>query len=170
MKKKLLVLAFLIYSYTALAQQGIVFTFMQRGQEVLVKEGDYVKVSYSGYLGQPEMCSGIVALIRDSLVELSIMDGVRKGELRTVAIKDITGFRKFRKSKPALQLLSRLITAAGSIYLFYAVDNYTELTFAEKLSLSIGTGVLSGVIVKGFFPERIRNVVAPDLWSVRVLK
>ncbi len=115
---------------------------------------------------------GVVTLIQDSIIEISSPGDFRRRlpEVRYIYIHDITGFRKFHKSKPALQLVSRLVATAGSIYLYYLVDNYTDMNFAEKISLSVGTGLATSAIVKAFFPERIKNYLSPNGWSVRVLK
>jgi hypothetical protein len=140
----------------------------------MIKEGDFVRFSYKGYIGQNEIKTGVVFSIQDSLIELisTVSSGrISMGatENRFIYIKDITGFRKFHRSRPYLMALSNIAITVGSILLYYSIDKKTNLRFGEKLGLSIGTGLLSTIIVRGMFPERIKNKVG-DIWEVRVLK
>ena len=112
--------------------------------------------------------------IQDSVVEIisTISSGrMNLGATETgfILIKDITGFRKFHRSRPYLMTLSSIAITVGSIYLYYIIDKKTDLSFGEKLGLSIGTGVFSTLVVRGFFPERIKNKVGKE-WEVKVLK
>ncbi len=174
MKRVVLILLFTFSLLTCFAQQGILFTNKNNQKEVLVKEGDLVKFSYNGYIGQREVKYGTVLSIQDSVV--SIIAPTSSGKLsaggtetRFIFIKDLTGFRRFHKSRPYLMSLSTISATVGSIFLFYAIDRETNLTFAEKLGVSIGTGLISTSLVRLAFPERIKNKIGTE-WEVKVLK
>ncbi len=172
---KTFVFGLLVFSISScFAQQALLFTEKTTQRQIMVKGGDMVKFSYKGYIGQPEIKSGVVMYIQDSLI--SVVAPVTSGRINTGAtetryiyIKDITGFRKFRKSRPYLMGLSNISVTVGSILLFYAIDRKTNLTFAEKLGVSLGTGIVSTILVRAMFPERIKNNVGTD-WEVTVLK
>jgi len=172
MKKRLLFLLVVFWAFTCEAQKALLFVNSQSGEEILIKEGDLLKISYTGYIKQREVKSGVVTLIQDSIIEISSPGEYRKRmpEIRYVYVNDITGFRKFRKSKPALQFVSRVMATAGSIALYYWVDSYTDMNFGQKLALSAGTGIATGVIARSFFPERVKNFIASNGWTVNVLK
>jgi len=174
MKKISLLLFFIIYSNFGFAQKALLFSNATMKKEIMIKEGDLIKLSYNGYIGQKEIKSGIVYSIQDSLVE--IISNTSSGkmnfsgpEVRFIYIKDITGFRKFHLSRPYLMALSNISITIGSILLYYTIDKRTNMNFGEKLGLSLGTGLLSTIIVKGLFPERIKYKIGKD-WQVRVLQ
>ena len=174
MKKISLYLLLIFSMVTCFAQRGLLFTNKITGKEVLVRAGDLVKFSYNCYIGQKEVKSGVVMSVQDSVITL--VAPVSSGKLNTGAtetrfiyIKDITGFRKFRRSRPYFMGLSNISITVGSILLFYAIDQNTNFTFAEKLGISLGTGVLSTIIVRAAFPERIKNKIGEE-WEVKLLK
>lgn len=174
MKRISLSLLLLFLVTTCFSQRGLLFTNKINQKEILVRAGDLVKFSYNGYISQKEIKSGVVMSIQDSVI--SIIAPVSSGRLNTGAtetrfiyIKDITGFRKFRRSRPYLMGLSNISITVGSILLFYAIDKNTDFTFAEKLGISVGTGLVSTVIVRALFPERIKNKIG-DEWEIKVLK
>jgi hypothetical protein len=155
------------------AQQGLLITHKESGKEILIKEGDYVKFRYHGYIGQPETIMGVVSEIEDSLVAITSIKNNNTGQtaVRWVYVNDINGFRKFRRSRPYLVLVSNVITAAGTIVLYAVVDRHTNWGFGEKLGFSVATGLATRLLLNGLFPERIKNHVGPNqAWRIQVLK
>ncbi len=174
MKTILFPFLFILLPLSGFSQKGLLFTNVSTHKEVLVREGDQVKFSYNGYLGQREVKAGVVFSIEDSAVGIiaPVASGKFSGgatETRFILVKDITGFRRFHRSKPYLMSLSTISITVGSIFLFYAIDKQTDLTFAEKLGVSLGTGLLTTVLVRAAFPERIKNKVGAE-WELKVLK
>ncbi len=174
MIKSWITTALLLLSISCIAQQSLLFSNINTKKEVLIQSGDLVKFSYNGYLGQREVKSGVVMDIRDSVVE--IISTVSSGritmgatETRFILVKDITGFRKFHRSRPYLITLSSMAITVGSIYLYYVADKWTKLNFGEKFGLSLGSGIFSTLVVRGFFPERIKNRIGAE-WEAKVLK
>lgn len=174
MKKIVFCIFLLVLALPVFSQRGILFTNKVNQREILVREGDLVKFSYNGYLGQKEVKSGVVLSIQDSIV--GIISTVSSGkfstgatETRYILVRDLTGFRKFRRSRPYLMTLSNVAITVGTVLLFYAIDKNTDMTFAEKFGLSVGTGLVTTIIVRAAFPERIKNRIGEE-WEVRVLK
>ncbi len=156
------------------AQQGLLFENHKTKKQVMIKEGDLVKFNYNGYIKQKETKYGVVLSIQDSVIE--IISPTARGkislegtEIRFIYINDITGFRKFHRSRPYLMALSTISITIGSVYVYYMIDKKTNLNFGEKLGLSLGTGLLSTIIVRSLFPERIKNNIGEN-WSLKVLK
>jgi hypothetical protein len=173
-QSSLFLFLFLFFIAPGFAQKGILFTNKTDGKEILIKEGDHVKFSYNGYIGQREVKSGIVVSIEDSIIGIAApgttgMFGATTTDTRYVYIKDITGFRKFHRSRPYLMSLSTITVTVGSIYLFYLIHKNTDLSFGEKLGVSIGTGVVTSLLIRAVFPERIKNKVGEE-WQVKAVK
>jgi hypothetical protein len=173
MKKISLTSLLFLLIMTCWAQHSLIFSNKSTKKEILIQSGDLVKFSYKGYLGQTEIKSGIVMGVQDSVVEITgpVSGRLSLGatETRFILIKDITGFRKFHRSKPFLTALSNIAITAGSIYMFYTIDKKTNLSFGEKFGLSVGTGLLTTFIVRAMFPERIKYRIGTD-WMITVMK
>ena len=78
MKKRLLFLLVVFWAFTCEAQKVLLFVNSQSGEEILIKEGDLLKISYTGYIKQREVKSGVVTLIQDSIIEISSPGEYRK--------------------------------------------------------------------------------------------
>lgn len=174
MKKIWISLVLFLVVFTAIAQQALLFSNKNTKKEIMVQSGDLVKFSYKGYLGQREIKSGIVMSIQDSVVEITapVSSGrmsLGATETRFILIRDITGFRRFHRSRPILMTLSNLAITIGSIYMYYSIDRKTKLSFGEKFGLSLGSGLVSTFVVRGMFPERIKNRIGEE-WAVTILK
>ena len=171
--KILACLILLLSTISTNAQHSLLFQNKITDKEISIEEGDLVKFNYKGYLGQKEVEYGIVFSIEDSVIEIISpnkqgMINLGGNKTRHILTKDITGFRKFHKSRPYLMALSSISITAGSIYLYFYIDKKTNLKFGEKLGLSIGTGLISTMIIKAIFPERIKNHLGEE-WSLRIV-
>ncbi len=173
MKSSLFFFLLVVSTLGSFAQKAVLFTNKNTKQEILVKHGDLVKFTYNGYIGQKEVRSGTVMSVEDSIIEISApatgLSGIGVIDTRFIYIKDITGFRKFHKSRPYLMTLSRLTIAVGTIVMFYVIDKKTKLNFGQKFGLSLGAGLVSSAVVKGLFPERVKNKIGEE-WVITVLK
>ena len=104
MKKYVFIVLLLLSSGTSFCQKALLFTNKQTGKEVLVKEGDLIKLGYDGYIKQSEKVMGVVTNIQDSIIEVVSPMGTSllMTNVRFIYAKDITGFRKFHRSRPIL--------------------------------------------------------------------
>ena len=173
MKNSLIIVLVVLFALPVFAQRGLLFTNTTTKKEILVKHGDLIKFTYKGYIGQKEVKTGIVMSIGDSIIELSApstgLSAMGAMDTRFIYVKDITGFRKFHKSRPYLMTLSSLTIAVGTIVTFYLIDKKTKLNFGQKFGLSLGAGLVSSAVVKALFPERVKNKIGEE-WTVIVLK
>ena len=94
MKNVFLVLSFCFY-FSAVAQHKIVFSKTDSSANVEVELKDNVKLSYSGYMGQPQEAEGIVTLLNDSIISLTPRKKLlqKKQPAQTLYVRDISGFR-----------------------------------------------------------------------------
>ena len=106
MKNVFLVLSFCFY-FSAVAQHKIVFSKTDSSANVEVELKDNVKLSYSGYMGQPQEAEGIVTLLNDSIISLTPRKKLlqKKQPAQTLYVRDISGFRKYSSFRPAGEII-----------------------------------------------------------------
>ncbi len=174
--KKYFLTSFLFFlALLSIAQQKVCFYNIETKGIIEIQSGDIVKLSYSGYLGQPEVKLGMILSVQDSIIEISAPSygsGMLKTSIedpRFIITKDITGFRKFRRSRPYLMALSTMAISIGTIFTYYIIDKKTTLSFGEKFAISLGSGIATKLIVRGLFPERIKNKIGKT-WAVSTQK
>ena len=170
MKRTTATLLFTLLALVSVAQKSLLFSNKKTKQELLVTEGDVIKLSYNGYLKQHEDHYGHVLSIRDSLIEMSTpvasLFVKRDDKTHFINIKDITGFRKFHRSRPYLKGLTNLVIAVGTIYLFYIINkNKNDLSYGDKVAISIGTGIIGRFAEKIIFPQKIKNKIGEE-WEI----
>ena len=161
---------FTLLALASVAQKSLLFTNTKTKQEILVIEGDVIKFSYNGYLNQQEDHYGHVLSIKDSVIEMSTpvasLFVKRDEKTRYINVKDITGFRKFHRSRPYLKGFTNLVIAAGTIYLFYIINkDKNDLSYGDKVAISIGTGIIGRFAEKIIFPQKIKNKIGEE-WEI----
>lgn len=70
MKYYLLFIAFCI-TFSATAQNELVFINADSSETITVSQKDLVRLSYAGYMGQPQEMEGTVSVINDSSIHIS---------------------------------------------------------------------------------------------------
>ncbi len=138
-------------------------------QEVLIRSGDAVKFEYTGYLGQHEVLENKILQIGGNAVVLGqTMFGVVIPETqRTILLEDITGFRKFVRSRRALKTVAQLGVAVGSILLFRKAIDRSELSDTGDILLTLGVGIGTTVLVESLFPKKVKKRMSEG-WQYEV--
>lgn len=145
---------------SAHAQRTLSFINIADHRVVEIEPSDLVKFEYNGYLKQEESCYGLVVDMRDSIISIHTLDK-KYGGFRNIHVKDISGFRKFRKARLVLEPLVSVGVGVSSIILFYWLGkNYPNIGFGTRLGISFGVTALSTGLTKVIFYKRIRNEVA----------
>ena len=156
----------LLTSFPAFCQNALKFTHLGTGEEVIIKEGDMVKLSYSGYLNQPELEENRVFMITPIDIHLSQMafGQVVPQTQRTVLLNDITGFRRFFKYRTQLKTTLQLASTVSIILLYPEIVDREKLTRTEDILISLGVSIGVSLIIEAFFPKKIRHRVS-DGWQ-----
>ena len=149
----------LLLSFPTLAQNALRFTNSITGEQVIIKEGDMAKFSYSGYLNQPEVVENRVFLISPIDVHLAQMTfgSVVPQTQRTVLLNDITGFRKFFKYRTQLKTSLQLASTVGVILLYPEIVDTDRLTRTEDILVSLGVSIGVSLIIEAMFPKKIKH-------------
>ena len=158
---KYLLLTFLLtLAVTTYSQQKLVFTNTHTGKIVVVKEFDFLKVSYRGYLGQIQTIYGKVNLITDSLIRFDNNWSVR--------VNDIIGFRKFGKYRELFKSVTEVVTLTAVIIAVPLIlFNNPGLDIWQRLGITAGISVGAAVLGDLLFPDGIKNFMAGG-WVAKV--
>ena len=153
------ILLFLLLSFPLFAQNALRFTNATTGEEVVIKEGDMAKFSYSGYLNQPEIVENRVFLISPIDVHLAQMafGQVVPQTQRTVLLNDITGFRKFFKYRNQLKTGLQLASTVSIILLYPEIVDRDKLSRTEDILISLGVSLGVSLIIEALFPKKIKH-------------
>jgi hypothetical protein len=94
------------------AQQKLVFSKTDSSTTVILKLKDLIKLSYNGYMQQQQEFEGMVTIITDSNITIAPRRKFlqSKNTAQTIFLKDITGFRKYSKFKPASEIIYAVIS------------------------------------------------------------
>lgn len=154
-----LALLFLLLSFSTFAQNAIRFTNSITGEEVIIKEGDMAKFSYSGYLNQPEVVENRIFRISPIDVHLAQMafGQVVPQTQRTVLLNDINGFRKFFKYRTQLKTSLQLASTVGVILLYPEIVDRDKLSRTEDILISLGVSIGVSLIIEALFPKKIKH-------------
>ena len=131
-------------------------------KEVVIRPGDIIKFEYTGYLKQPEAVENKVLQIGDNAIVLgqTAFGYVLPETQRTVMLNDITGFRRFIRSRHTLKAIAQIGTAVGSIILFRSVIDRSKLSGTGDILLTLGVGFGSTILVESLFPKKVKYHVS----------
>ena len=156
----------------AFSQRFIEINNTNTHKKYQIKSGDQAILSYSGYLKQEELISGIVNEITDSSIIL-IHIGPKDPSMilgyysKAILIKDIHGFRKIPLMVPILKNTIRVATAVGTAFLFsYLLNNGINTTYS--LLICAGAGLATNISLPVFFPETIKHELKNG-WELKII-
>lgn len=162
MPTNFLVLLFSVFTFlnTCVAQQTLVFENIIDHKVTEINNKDLVKLEYKGYLHQTESIYGKVIELRDSIIAIQSLEKFRNVTLK-IHVKDIAGFRRFRKSRFFIEPTLSVAVAVSSIFLFYWIEqHHPSVGFGARLGISAGVSIVSSGISKIIFNKKIHQKVS----------
>lgn len=167
MRYYLLLIAFCI-NISATAQNKLVFINVDNGETITVSQKDLVKLSYAGYMGQPQEMEGTVSAIKDSIIHILPPKKFlkKKGPEQTILIQDITGFRRFSNFRPTARIIYGIagVAITGAVAAIISDASVpTALTFLS----AAGTQAVTSALEIAIFPNQIKNHLDRG-WSMEV--
>ncbi|MBU2912867.1 MULTISPECIES: hypothetical protein [Reichenbachiella] len=166
-KRNVVLLIFLLIgSISGYAQKRLIFQNDQLDESVEIKEGDYVKFRYKGYLNQEAEVESYVLEVTDAAVTFN--PGGKKSEFRddrTILLSDVTGFRKMYKLRPILAPITSLGVGIG---IYYAIGTNDQFNNTEQLLYSLGATLGTSLLIKWVFKTDIKLKMS-DGWYIRVV-
>lgn len=159
---------FLCFLLSAGAQNKIIFYKNDSSKTITISSKDLLRISYNGYSKQPQETEGMVAQITDSNITISPKKRFfkRKLPLQDVYLKDITGFKKYAKFRPAAEIIYGVVSV-GITGAISAIISKANVSPALNFVAAAGTSAVTGVMKNVFFSSKIKNYIGKD-WSYKL--
>jgi hypothetical protein len=161
---KTVIFSFLVLiCITTSAQQQIVFTKTDSSKTVVIKLKNLVRLSYGGYMQQPQEVEGRVSTITDSTITLTPRKRLLQrisGGAQTILVKDITGFRKYSNFRPASEIIYGIagIGITGTVAAILSKANLSPaLGFVTAAAVPIVTNGLQNIVFSSRIKNRLNN-------------
>jgi hypothetical protein len=166
--KSFLMLLFIYVTFTVNAQQKIVFTNADSSKTVTVKQKDLVRLAYYGYMKQPQEADGIVTALNDSTITLSPRKKFLQKAMpsQTLFIKDITGFRRYSKFRPAGEIIYAFV-GIGLAGTATAIVSNANLSTLLSFAAAAGTSIVTSGLKNAFFSSKIKNTLSNG-WTMEL--
>ncbi|MEH0155715.1 hypothetical protein V6R21_16320 [Limibacter armeniacum] len=155
---------------TGSAQSNLILVHTLTQDTVEISKGDLVAFNYDGYLGQDETVSGKVLKIDGQMVILNSPKHKKNtfSGKRYLNVKDITGFRKFRKSRQWLKPALKLSATIGNVLLSNYWSRTDKLSTTNSILAGMGIGLGSNIGINLLFSEKIKYKVEKDGWKILI--
>lgn len=147
------------------AQQKLIFTNADSSKTITIKQKDLARLAFIGYMQQAQEAEGIVSSINDSIITLSS----KKKSIapQRILIKDITGFRRYSKFRPAGKAIYA-IAGIGITGTATAIVSNADLSPALGFAAAAGTAAVTTGLRNAFFPFKIKNYLNSG-WSMQLV-
>jgi hypothetical protein len=170
MKTRILILLICSSFYTQ-AQQ-IVFSKADSSKTIVVKLKDIVRFSYNGYMQQPQEIEGRISTLNDSTVTLAPRKKILQRALssQTIFIKDITGFRKYSRFRPASEIIYTVagVGITGTAAALVSNANLSPaLSFISAAATQTLTSGLRNIVLSSTIKNRINDGWIMQLQAVK---
>jgi hypothetical protein len=167
--KPFVILLFICITITVNAQQKIVFTNADSSKTITIKQKDLVRLSYNGYMQQPQQAEGFVTALNDSTITLSPRKRLLQKRMpgQTLFIKDITGFRRYSKFRPAAEIIYGFV-GIGIAGTATALVSNANLSTVLGFAAAAGTAIVTTGLRNAFFSSKIKNSLNSG-WSMQLL-
>jgi hypothetical protein len=164
-----LVLLFICVTLLVNAQQKMVFTNADSSKTITVKQKDLVRLAYNGYMQQPQQAEGFVSALNDSTITLTPRKKLLQKSMpgQTLFIKDITGFRRYSKLRPAAEIIYGFV-GIGIAGTATAIVSSANLSTILGFAAAAGTAVVTTGLKNAFFPFKIKNSLNNG-WQMQLL-
>jgi hypothetical protein len=168
--KTLLFSLFICIIFSAQAQYRLAFTNADSSKTVIIKQKDLARLSYKGYMSQPQEAEGNVSSITDSSISLAPRKKFlqKKRDGQTILIRDITGFRLYSKFRPAAETIYAVASVGITGAVAGIISDASSSTVVIILS-SAATATVTTAMKNIFFSHRIKNYLVEG-WTMRLLQ
>lgn len=169
-----LVLLFTFFSKYGFAQNHIVLIHQVTADTVRIYEGDVVTLSYRGYLGQKTYSSGKVLDIDEH--SITVKDKYHRTVPKTfsknhsIQIKDISGFRKFRKSRLWLLPTLKAVNTIANLGLSIVLGNNNDISTTKSILIGTGVGLTGNILIESLFPKKVKQYINKQDWKIFIQK
>ena len=141
----------------------VCFTFtIDSSKTVVIKLKDLVRLSFNGYFEQQQEIEGRVTSLNDSTITLTPRKKILQiaQPSQVIFIKDITGFRKYSKFRPASEIIYSFVGIgfAGTASAIVSNANLSPIvSFAAAAGSQILTTGLRNAVLSSKIKNRLNN-------------
>ena len=166
--KWLYLLLLVSLTITAKAQKEIVFSLADSSKIVTVKTKDFVKLSYNGYMSQPQETEGVVSAINDSSITISPRKKLfsKAKPSQNLMVKDITGFRRYSKFRAPGEVIYGIVSI-GITGTITAIISSASVPASLSFLSAAGTQTVTTAMKNIFFSSRIKNHLKNG-WQIKL--
>lgn len=160
--KCLLFILFILTSLSLQAQYKLAFTNNDSSKTITIKQKDLTRLSYNGYMNQPQEAEGKVSSVTDSSITLSPRKKFlqKKQAVQTILIRNITGFRQYSKSRPAAEIIYGVAGVGVTGAVAGIVSNGKSASTVLTILSSAATAAVTTGLKNAIFSHRIKNYLA----------
>jgi hypothetical protein len=166
--KHLLTVLCICLSLLLQAQHTLVFKNVDSSKIITIKQKDLAKFSFNGYMNQQQVAEGVVTSLNDSTITLLPRKKLftKKMPVQTLYIKDITGFKRYSKFRPAGEIIYGVVGVgiAGTVT---AIVANAKLPAAASFATAAGTSMVTGGLKNIVLPTKIKNTLSNG-WTMQV--
>ncbi len=150
------------------------------GKTIEARQGNWLTVTYKGYLGQTDMYKQTISHVTDSSVFLGLylpelsyesqqtLAGLGLG-YREVLLRDILTFRRMSAGRTVLKSFLSFGALVGSIVVLNNLYENSGYSTAAKYGISLGVGLGAKYLVNVLVSDRPKYAVK-DGWEIRYLR
>ncbi len=166
--KWLYLLLLVVLSLPANAQKEIVFSLADSSKNITVKTKDFVKLSYNGYMSQPQETEGVVSAITDSSITISPRKKLfsKAKPSQNLMIKDITGFRRYSKFRAPGEIIYGIVSI-GITGTITAIISSASVPASLSFLSAAGTQTITTAMKNIFFSSKIKNHLQNG-WQLKI--
>lgn len=166
----------LIVPATSSAQQ-LLFYNVEKQKTIVVKPGNTLAISYTGYNGVKEYVKLTVTSLTDTAIVLGIKpqrlpflrnmkDGKHTNSYKVVNYNDVVGFRRITTSRQLLKTALRIALIAGTYTVVYDATRNSDMGSGDIFLLSLGMGVAGNSMINLLLPDKVKHEIA-DGWKLQ---
>jgi peptidoglycan hydrolase-like protein with peptidoglycan-binding domain len=167
--KSLLLILSVFFCLSLPAQHKLVFTKAGSSKTITVNQKDLVRLSFNGYLNQPQMADGVTTEITDSSITLTprkkLFQKIRSKQ--TIILRDITGFKRFSKFRPAGEIIYGIMSV-GATATVTAIIAGANIPTAAGFLVTAATSTVTLAVKNVFLPTKIKNYLNKG-WGMKIL-
>lgn len=166
--KSLLIFCCLFITLSAKAQYKLVFINADSSKTIIVKQKDLARLSYNGYMKQPQEVEGIISVVTDSTISLSPRKKLfkKRAAAQTIRTRDITGFRRYSNFRQAGEIIYG-VASVGITGAVSAIISKASVPTAVTFLSAAGTATVTTAIKGVFLSHKVKNHLGKK-WTIRI--
>lgn len=167
--KSLLFILCMFIAFSVQAQYKLVFRNADSSKTTTIEQKDLTRLSYNGYMNQPQEAEGVVSALTDSSISLSPHRRFlqKRPIMQTILTRDITGFRLYSKFRPTAEIIYSVAAVGITGAVAGIISSGSSSTVLIILS-SAATAAVTTALKNTIFSHRIKNHLT-NSWTMQLV-